>query len=163
MAPVDLHNGTIGFFGCVSCWLCSHDIMNHPPLPYFYIHFHVDMNYVVAHYKHTPLNTTFTYFPNIHSHSAMSASPRVALGEWVLVTLGMVGSAKNLTALLRNLVFKCCSSMLGSTIWTASSKQTCIFLYLSLWLHFSSAGYFLWQVFCFCVECGKRVHPHVVR
>lgn len=109
------------------------------------------------HTINTPLNTTFTCFPNIHPHSAMSASPRVALGEWVLVTLGMVGSAKNLTALLRKLVFKRCSSMLGSTIWTASSKQTCIFLYLSLLLHFSSTGYFLWQVFfCFCVMWEKR-------
>lgn len=106
------------------------------------------------HTTNTTLNTTFISFPNIHPHSAMSASPRVALGEWVLVTLDMVGSAKNLKALLRNLVFKCCSSMLGSTIWAASSKQTCIiFLYLSLLLHFSATGYFLWQVFFLLFLC----------
>ena len=117
---MDLHNGTNGFFGRVFCWLCSHNIMNH--LCHIFTYTSMWTWTMWMHTTNTPLNTTFTCFPNIHSYSAMSASPRVALGEWVLGTLGMVGSAKILMALLRNLVFKRCSSMLGSAILNSFFK-----------------------------------------
>lgn len=73
----------------------------------------MDMNCVLVHSPYPiPYSPPWQFDTPPCLNSAMSALPRAALGEWVLVTAGMAGSVRSLMVPLRNPVFKRCSLML---------------------------------------------------
>ena len=119
------------FLRMFSCWLCcksAHNIKRTTPItipfcapPYG----HELCSCAVALSQNRIPPPSFLPPWHIAPRSAMSASPKAVLGEWVLATLGTAGFGRSLMVLLRNPVFKRCSLMHPTAICTDTSKQIC--------------------------------------